>query len=291
MVQVMEEKPETFELNIIKTRMKRVPDDQPNIILVVLDALNYTAWEKYKSKLGTTNIEYILKAKAKKVHSFACCTLPALVGFLSNYPPIGVGFGLFDKGIIVEVPELLDRGKHHPTRAWMPRWYKEKGYHTSIFTGNAVIAEADQEMGIRTYFDHWGVIKYLKEDVLNATPRIIEDFTALCLEEGAPLFSILWLFDTHYPFSDGKRVLNPHFRDGYETMKACVRALKYTDEEVFPAIAEALKSTGRLSKVVVTSDHGENHGSVGNGHNPFHSKLRMSDDLFAIPYIEGEIEA
>ena len=92
-------------------------------------------------------------------------------------------------------------------------------------------------------------------------------------------------------YSNGKRILDPDFRDGYATRKAMVEALRYTDEEVFPEIVRILKATGRDSWVIVTSDHGENHGGPGAGHNPFHPKLRMSDDLFAIPYIEGLVEA
>ena len=68
-------------------------------------------------------------------------------------------------------------------------------------------------------------------------------------------------------------------------------ALKYTDETVFLEIVKILKATGRDSHVIVTSDHGENHGGVGVGHNPFSKKLRMGEALFAIPYIEGEVES
>ncbi len=133
-------------------------------------------------------------------------------------------------------------------------------------------------------------MKYLREDVFKATPRVLEDFTKLCLEVKKPLFSILWLFDTHYPYSNGKRIFNPKFDNGYERMRDCIKALKYTDEEVFPAIVEALHTTGRLSEVIVTSNHGDNHGGKGTGHNPFNPALRMSDDLFSIPYVEGILE-
>ena len=281
-----------MELQTIKAKMLKPREDQPNIVLVILDSLNWNAWTKYRTQLKTTNIETLLGSKAIKVHSPGCCTLPSLISYLSNYPPIGVGYGLFDKGIWVEVPGLENRGVHSPTRAWMPKWYKDKGYHTSIFSGNAVLAEADQELCISPFFDHWGVMKYLKKDMLKATPLILKDFEALCLEEGGrPLFSVLWLFDTHYPFMDGRVILNPHFKDGYATMEAMVKALKYTDETVFPHIVESLSKTGRASKVICTSDHGENHGGPGAGHNPFSAKLEMSNDLFSIPFIEGEIEA
>ena len=254
------------------------------MILIILDALNWNAWMKTSPK----NIPKLLGSKAVKAHSSACHTLPALISYLNNYPPIGIGLGLFDKGRWFKVDNK--RQSHINTRAWMPDYYQKKGYHTSLFTGNAVMAEADREICLSRNFDHWGVMEYLKEDVHKATPRIIEDFTALCLEVKQPIFSVLWLFDTHYPFSNSEEVFGPHFNDGYATMMSCIKALKYTDEEVFPAIVDALRSTGRTSKVILTSDHGENHGGDGAGHNPFSSKLRMSDDLFSIPYIEGVIE-
>ena len=105
-----------------------------------------------------------------------------------------------------------------------------------------------------------------------------------------PIFSVLWLFDTHYPYTDGRRIINPPFNDGYKTFKAQVAALKYTDEVVFTELCAILRSTGRESRVIVTSDHGEVHGSSGMGHNPFKKDLRMCDDLFAIPYVEGDLK-
>lgn len=293
-------------LYISKAKMLEPPTDQPNRVLVVLDSLTWDAW----TKANPQNIPQLLGTKAEKVFSPGCCTLPTLMSYLNNYPPIGVGYGLFDKGIWVQQPDLMEDGSkaaHSPVRAWMPKYYQEKGYHTSIFSGNAVLAETDRDLNISRYFDHWGVMKYLKEEVLRATPRILEDFKEMTERTGKPffaphligalrippipIFSVLWLFDTHYPFSNGTKVINPHFKDGYATRKAMVEALRYTDETVFPEIVKILKATGRDTKLILTSDHGENHGGVGVGHNPFNSKLRMGEDLFAIPYIEGVIEA
>ena len=277
-----------IELKTGKTSLAAPTIGQPNMILIILDALNWSAWERAAPK----NIPALLDSKAVKAHSFACCTLPSLIGYLSNYPPIGVGYGLFDKGIFVEALDLVEGARHSPTRAWMPLYYKEKGYHTSIYSGNAVLAEADQYMGIRKHFDVWAVQRFLNDKVLDATPDVIKRFEYLCMHEGQeqPLFSVLWLFDTHFPFSDGEKVLNPPFRSGMKTMNACVKALEYTDEIVVPALIRALKSTGRSSVVIVTSDHGENHGGEGAGHNPYTCKLRMTDELFSIPYIEGIVK-
>jgi hypothetical protein len=242
-------------------------------------------------KAKPQNIPRLLKAKAKKAHSPGCCTLPTLISYLSNYPPIGIGMGLFDKGIWVQLEgDLLNRAKHSPTRAWMPKWYRDKGYHTSLFSGNGVIAEAEADLGISKHFDHWGVMKYLKENILRATPYILQDFDRITRTVDRPLFSVLWLFDTHYPFSNGRIVFNYPFKDGYNTRLAMIEALKYTDERVFPEIVDILRATGRQSKVILTSDHGENHGGVGAGHNPFSRKLRMSNDLFEIPFVQGIVE-
>jgi hypothetical protein len=274
-----------MELETLKTRMLKPSEDQPNVILIILDSLNWEAWVKADPQNITKEL-----GEVQKAHSPGCCTLPSLISYLSNYPPIGVGLGLFDKGIWVELESLPGRAQHSPTRAWMPRWYRDKGYHTSFFSGNAVVAEAEGDLGISKHFDHWGVMKYLKEDILRATPRVLEDFEKIVLTTDKPIFSVLWLFDTHYPYNDGRTIINPYFKDGYATRQAMVKALKYTDETVFPEIVAILRGTGRQSKVILTSDHGENHGGVGAGHNPFSRKLRMSDDLFAIPYIEGLVE-
>ena len=249
MVQVLEEKESPFQLQTSKTRLKQ-EENSPNRILLILDACNWNTWINAAPK----NIPKILGSQAQKAHSTCCFTLPALFAYLYNNPPIGIGHGLFNKGLWIERGGEgwhNKRAGHINVNAWMPKWYQDRGYHTSLFTGNAVMAEVARDLNISKYFDHWGVMEYLKEDVFKATPRILEDFASLCLEEGDPLFSVLWLFDTHHPYSDGKKIFEPKFTNGYERRRCCVKALKYTDEEVFPAIAEALKSTGRLSKVIV----------------------------------------
>ena len=83
-------------MRTIKRKMLEVDESTPNRILLVLDSLNWTAWEK----ASPHNIPMMLGSEARKVHSPGCCTLPTLVSYLSNYPPIGVGLGLQGAGAI-----------------------------------------------------------------------------------------------------------------------------------------------------------------------------------------------
>ena len=68
---------------------------KPNVCCVIADSLR---WDVFV----TANPVNILKlGKARKVYSIANSTLPALHGFLMNYPPIGIGKALFVEGLRV----------------------------------------------------------------------------------------------------------------------------------------------------------------------------------------------
>ena len=66
---------------------------KPNVCCVIADSLR---WDVFV----TANPTNILKlGRARKVYSIANSTLPSLHGTLMNYPPIGIGKGLFVEGI------------------------------------------------------------------------------------------------------------------------------------------------------------------------------------------------
>lgn len=249
-------------------------DDRENVVAILADSLRWDVFADAKPQnllaLGT----------ARKAYSFACCTLPSLIGYLMNYPPIGIGEGFFagtDK-------------EESAGGAWMPRYYQKRGYTTIFMSGNGVPVRFDDENegALSKYFDHWETLQYLAENREIATPYIIKDLNKLVKSQNVPYFVFILLIDTHSPYHDGENVelIDPRFPEyNYELQ---LKALKYIDA-VFPNFIQIFKKTNRPTQFIFTSDHGENFGGSGWGHSPFRSEVTIGPNLFAIPFIRGWI--
>lgn len=240
-------------------------------LCICLDSCTY----KVYMDAETPNMDSL--GLAYRAYSFACTTGPSIMGYLMNEPPIGIGGGMFE---VVPGKEL---------REWMPRHYSEKGYATAWLSGNPVLMRMDSQLdgALQRYFKYWKVTEYLKQV---ATPDIIKDLADIVKKEREnPLFVFILLLDTHTPYHDGSKVhtftpFKP--RLNYENQK---RSVEYVDS-VFPLFLKPFKEAGRPLEIIITSDHGENYGGWGWGHNAFRSHLRFGPQLFEIPFIRAKIE-
>ncbi|GAG33717.1 unnamed protein product, partial [marine sediment metagenome] len=231
-----------------------------------------------------------------KAYSIANSTLPALHGFLMNTPPIGIGRGYFVDGAetvnIVEGDAVIKTYKRRKEiRKWMPRYFQENGYFTMWMSGNPVLMRVNEQLGgaYQKHFNHWGADEYREMDV--ATPQIIRDLDLqVKLNKDQPIFAVILLLDTHSPYHDGEG--NVHLiapsrpKMNYKNQ---LEAMKYMDN-IFPNFINVFSKTGRPTEFIFTSDHGENFGGPGWGHNSFRSALTFGEKLFAIPFVRGRID-
>jgi len=264
-------------------------DEMPNICCVIADSLR---WDVFVSS-KPNNI--LTLGKAQKGYSVACSTLPSMTAYMMNYPPIGIGQGLFHQGHWRPNDQVSSgiknqKGSYHAaTRKWMPRHYQELGYKTAFLTGNAVPWRLDQQTkGMFTkYFDK-KPMQYLAMDI--ATPYIIRDLDRYVEEhKDTPIFAVCLLLDTHSPYHDGDggvHLINPRQPEiNYHNQEL---AMKYINN-VFPNFIRIFKKTNRPTHFIFTSDHGENFDGPGWGHSSFRPKLTMGEKLFAIPFVRKYI--
>ena len=213
-----------------------------------------------------------------------------------NYPPIGIGKGLFVvKTEQVEIREgdavVKSYKRWVELRKWMPRYFREHGYYTIWMSGNPVLTRIDEQLegAYQKHFNHWGADEYVEMDV--ATPQIIRDLSLqVKLNKDQPIFAVILLLDTHSPYHGGDdktHLIIPSQPDiNYEHQ---LRAMKYIDN-IFPNFIKIFSETRRPTEFIFMSDHGENFEGPGWGHGSFRSALQFGEKLFAIPFVRGRIE-
>lgn len=270
-----------------------------NICAIIADSLRWDVFVEAKP----VNIPRL--GPVKKARSFACCTLPSIMGFLMNYPPIGVGRGFFHEGGFEEEGVEDDampfrRDVRRAVRRWMPRYFGDAGYVTIWLSGNAVPLRLNSELdgAFQKYFDYFEGLDYMGEkkgdvwvsrDI--ATPDIIRDLDAIIEKEREkPIFAVILLLDTHTPYHNGKGVVHPIDSSQPDINRHWqIQAMKYTDR-IFANFVHIFSKTGRPTEFIFTSDHGEMFGGQSFGHDPFASYFKFSPDVFAIPFVRGKIE-
>lgn len=263
---------------------------KPNVCCVIADSLR---WDVFV----TANPVNILKmGRARKVYSIGNSTLPAMHGFLMNYPPIGIGRALFVEGRTKEINitqgDAVIRKIERWTelRKWMPRYFREHGYFTIWMSGNPVVIRVNEQLegAYQKHFNHWGADEYQAMDV--ATPQIIKDLDLqVRLNRSQPIFAVILLLDTHSPYHDGEKthLIDPSQPEiNYENQ---LRAMKFIDN-VYPNFINIFSQTGRPTEFIFMSDHGDNFGGPGWGHNSFRKELIFGEKLFATPFVRGRID-
>jgi len=229
----------------------------------------------------------------KKVHAVACCTVPAIIAYLSGITPIGSGR-----------LDLFRRGSKQRYE-WAPKSFTELGWATAWLSSNPALLQLDSNLsgGFRRHFKHFNSMRYLKKFIrdgfivhvdglgpghFSATPEIVADVEEIMMmEEGRSVFMAILEMDTHRPynFKGGQHDLDP--KDPEKNFRNQVKAIEFFDD-FFPRIVNKFKGKGKTD-VIITADHGELFGPVYWSHDPNSTHLRFDSKLFEIPFIVGEL--
>ena len=215
------------------------------------------------------------------VHSFACWTIPSIMGYLLGWPPIGIGKN-------ESTPEEARRFNLFPDHRrfeWAPRWYAEKGYATAFLSGNACMQNLDIQLdgAIGRWFNYFTLFEEVAE-VVPLLDKIIDE------NPEKPLFICILLVETHRPYNYGTGEQEIDLTNPLKNLDNQRKAIEYVDL-YFKKFVDALRKTGRTTTVIVTSDHGDLVGPVYWSHDPSTSFLRFDEKLFQIPFIRGEVVA
>ncbi len=240
-----------------------------NVLFVCLDSLRYDTF----MAASKPNMDRI--GEARLVHSLACTTIPSIVGYLMNFPPIGLGG-----------PERLYLFKYCGRYEWAPLFHKRQDFETALITGNALITRLDSRLngGLRSGFDHiiW------KIPLRGGSEEAAREIDEILVSGKPPFFVFTLLMETHEVYIDGteKYLINDK-DDPKKSFEYQSRAVEFVDS-IFPQLLEPFERLGNGTTVMITSDHGEFFGPDFFGHDPtwelqFHSKL------FEIPFLEGVI--
>lgn len=250
----------------IARRMKK------DYVFVCLDSCRYDTFEDARAP----NMKGV--GKLRKAHSFSCFTPSTLLGYLLNFPPIG-----------------LNMGRLYPYRkwAWLPDEFGRDGYATAFLTANPVIPMIDISLD-GVFSKSFAFHQVLKYEGKTSVEAIIDDSIQF-LDSHSPVFLLLLLMETHTPIYDGQRAKIPFpVQRPSSVFSFQKRAVEFIDENMEPLFA-ALRGRRQPVEVTITSDHGELLGPVKWGHNPGdltifkRSMIDFSEALFEIPFIRGDV--
>lgn len=239
-----------------------------NVLFVCLDSVRFDTFEaadaEHMKNLG----------EVQRVHSFACWTLPSIVGYLHGFPPIGSNRrDLFGRSRIY----------HYD---WVPGYFSRNGYATAWLSSNPSIPQYDISMngGFGRGFKYFKTLKY--PGIESSTGQICFDVGKIVKDESSPIFMAILVMDTHRPynFSGGYKDIDPSDPEG--NFENQVKAIEHFDK-YFTLIKEMFMD--RDTEVIITSDHGELFGPVYWSHDPTTDHLRFDEKLFEIPLVIGDL--
>ena len=246
---------------------------KPDYVFICLDSCRYDTFKEANApnmkNLGTL----------RQASSFACFTPATILGYLMNFPPIG-----------------LNMGRLYPYKkwSWLPDELQKDGYSTAFLTANAVIALMDITLkGIfKKSFSYHEVIKY---EGKTSVESIVTDSIRF-LNNNDLTFLFLLLMETHTPMYNGKKAKIPFpIQRPSSVFTFQKEAVEYIDKKLKP-LFETLAKRENPVEITITSDHGELLGPIKWGHNPGdltifkHSMIEFSDSLFEIPFIRGNLK-
>ncbi|MCW4013596.1 MAG: sulfatase-like hydrolase/transferase [Candidatus Bathyarchaeota archaeon] len=246
--------------------------EKPNYLFICLDSCRYDVFKQ----ANAPNMKAI--GQLKQAHSFACFTPSAMIGFLMNFPPIGLN---------------ISRLYPYKKWAWLPVELHKEGYKNAFFSPNAVLPLLDLNLkgSLLKEFDVKEFIKYDKETNVD---EIVKDALSF-FNENELIYSFLLLMETHTPIFDGEKAKIPYpIQNPKSVFDFQMKAVEFIDEKM-GILFDGIRDSGRKTDVIITSDHGELLGPVQWGHNPgdltFYNQSRItySNELFEIPFIRGTI--
>ena len=170
-----------------ETNRRILRNMKKDYVLVLLDSCRYDAFEEAHAP----HIKGV--GKLRKAHSFSCFTLSSLLGYLMNFPPIG-----------------LDMGRFYPYKkwGWLPDELMKDGYSTAFLTANPAIPMMD--IALKSVFTNsFTVHEVLKYDGKTSVEAIVNDSIKF-LEGHGPVFLLLLLMETHTPMYNGEKTKIPY---------------------------------------------------------------------------------
>lgn len=265
-----------------------------NVIVVILESTPAEYITAYNSNIKATPFLDSIKSRAVQfnaIYAHVPATNKSMVAFLcATYPELSY------KSITKEHPDIA-----LPS---LSSELKKSGYRTAFFNS-----------GDNQYQNAEGFLKYRSFDVIHdyrdneCTGTVFSDkrykgdnlegvndsclsvnlFNWLKQDTSKPFFTMLWTFQTHYPyFPSGVKV---NYGTGSYSLEKYLNALRQADETI-RQITENLKRQNLLEStlIVVMGDHGEafgRHGQTTHAAGIFEENLHIPL-MFINPLFNGE---
>jgi len=237
-----------------------------NKLLILLDSM------RFDSYLGanTPTLDKLQENKFTLAYSIGVFTIPTIISYLLNYPPIQPGKKSLFSGIGIN--------------KWLPKVFQKKKFITAIYTGHPWIPMIN--MITEGWFLKNFIIKRLgyKQSEVN---QIIKDIVRDVIQNiHVPMFIVILFYNTHFPFKRG----NLEALSYTTTLESQIEEIERVDKAL-SELFDFLKTIKRNSEVVVTSDHGDMYGGKPGllGHDPT-QLMKWSLELVQIPFITGTIK-
>ena len=235
-----------------------------NVLLVTVDTLRADALGAYGGRAATPHLDRLAAGGARftSAHAHSVVTLPSHVSILTGRYP-------FDHGVRdnagYRADDALDTIAEMAQRTGRP---------TGAFVGAFPL---DRQFGLAQGFDVYddagGRGAGESEFTLSERPAtaVVSAARTWIAAQSAPWFAWVHVFDPHAPYAPPAPFDNA-FRDSpYHGEVAAV------DQALAPLLDD-LRSSGRLTTVIVTSDHGEGlgeHGEATHGTFAYETTLRV----------------
>lgn len=224
-------------------------DSQPNILIVVLDAVRADHVGSYGYERNTTpNIDAFARHSVQYANCFSTCswTKPSVTSLLT-------GLNCREHGILAAFDPLSE------DLPYLPATMRQRGYTTAIFSGNLFVCWQD---GFDRGCDHFW--QFAPDESWRGAweqKHVLDD--AVVVNNAIP-----WIRDTRKPWFCYVHLMGPHapyekparaHDFGEKPVDLYNSKLRYVDAQVGRLLAAVPLDT----VVIVTADHGEEFGEHG----------------------------
>jgi len=236
-----------------------------NKLLILLDSMRFDSY----IAANTPTLDKLKENKFTLAYSVGVFTIPSIISYLLNYPPIQPG----KKSLFPDVG----------INKWLPKIYQAKKYITAIYTGHPWMQLIDliTEGWFLKYFK-FKRLRYQQDEVFIIIKDVIRDILNAW---NTPVFQVILFYNTHFPFKAGPLRALPYV----DTLQCQIEEIERVDRAL-AELFDLLRTIGRRSEIVVTSDHGDMYSQTPglHGHDP--SQLaKWTPELVQIPFITGKV--
>lgn len=285
-----------------RLRVLRIDSEPMNIVLIVMDTVSALHMADYGyDRVTTPELDRLAKTGLIFRNSFAAApwTLPSHASIFTGLYPIVHGL----------TQENLKLGKEFPTLAELLR---DNGYRTFAAVNNGAMNKTTRlQRGFSTYHEmHLSKVRLrFKEKGRHPTNLAVERFLD-SIEADEPYFIFLNYMEAHGPYQPPDKYARKFLREGWTPRSAAkvenapfryytgVREYSAEEQAVLSDLYDAelaglsatignlvdqLDRRGELDRtlVIITSDHGQNHGEHGH----FSHTFCLYDSLLRVPLI------